>query len=265
MEAAVAEYAELLSGPNEWLVRRFVCPVAWLPDLLNQMPAKVDEPWSISVLGTSLDGYRQDLNAIERFEELAAGRALAECYEVKANRTELNRPALKHLADAGFEEVFIELPWTDELEDALHQIVEVEGIGVKGRTGGLEPGAFPSNERLAQFIHECISLDLEFKLTAGLHHPVPTQDTSIPARMHGFLNVLMATTMGLTHDLRRADLAAILASDDSKSLWFTEKGAGFQDWEADLSDLQAARASFISWGSCSVQEPLDDLAALHLT
>ena len=264
MDQAVPEFQELIAGPNAWLVRRFVCPVAWLPDLLEHLPKTVDEPWPIAVLGTSLDGYRQDMTLIERFEEAVGDRALVEAYEVKANRADLGRGPLRHLADAGFEEVYIELPWVDDFSESLHPLVEVEGIGSKGRTGGLEPSAFPSNEQLGAFLHECLSLELPFKLTAGLHHAMPKRDEAIPARMHGFLNILIGCSLTLAHDLNRAELTSILAEDDPKAFWFTEKGAGYRDWEADLDDLVIGREAFVSWGSCSVQDPLDDLAAFGL-
>ncbi len=264
MDQAVAEYRALARSDRAWMVRRFICPVAWLSELLEQMPDSVLEPWPISVLGTSLDGYRQDMNAIERFEEAAHGRAIVECYEVKANRAELESAHLKALANAGFEEVFIEVPWGEEMLDALHQLVLVEGIGAKARTGGLEAAAFPSSEMLAKFIHEAISLDIPFKLTAGLHHPAPHHDEAIGARMHGFLNVLVGTTLALAHDLRRDELASILSEDDTNAFWYTDAGCGFRDWEASLDDVADGRSSFVSWGSCSVDEPCEDLAELGL-
>lgn len=264
MEQAVPEFRDLIAGRHSWMVRRFVCPVAWLPELLSHLPNEVESPWPIAVLGTSLEGYRQDMNLIERFEEAAGDRALVEAYEVKANRGELGKASLRHLSDAGFEEVFIEQPWGEEFTENLHALVEVEGIGAKGRTGGLDTGAFPSNEQLGQFLHECLSLDLPFKLTAGLHHPMPRHDALIPARMHGFLNILVGCSLTLAHDLNRAELIQILAEDDPKAFWFSEAGAGYRDWEADLSDLEAGREALISWGSCSIQEPIDDLAELGL-
>lgn len=264
MEQAAAEFAELRHGEHAWLVRRFVCPVAWLGDLLPLLPESVEEPWQVTALGTSLEGYRQDLNAIERFEEQAAGRALVEAYEVKASPADLGAGGLKAVANAGFEEVFVELAWGEEQLDALHRLAAVEGIGAKARTGGLEASAFPSVEQVGAFVHECLSLDLPFKLTAGLHHPLPRHDEGVQARMHGFLNVLLATSLAVAHDWSREEVCRALAEEDAKAIWFTDCGAGWRDWEASLDDLEAGREFFVSWGSCSVQEPLDDLAALRL-
>lgn len=260
MDAAVAEYRSLMHGPFAWMVRRFVCPVAWLPELLALLPESVEEPWRIAVLGTSAEGFKQDLSAIERFEEAAAGRALVESYEVRT-APNLSLSTLKSMANAGFEEVFLEVPWDDSMMDALHQLVEVEGIGAKLRTGGLEPAAFPPPRRLAEFLHECLSLDLPFKLTAGLHHPFPHVDQKVNARMFGFVPVQVAVALGLRDDWTIDEMTALLESDDTSGFQIEDRAVRYGDHVITASDLEAMREFFVAWGSCSVEEPVEDLRA----
>lgn len=264
MDQAVAEYASLMRSDLRPWVRRFVCPINWLPEFLENLPAKVEEPWPISVLGTSLDGFRPDMNSMEKFESEAGDRVFIECYEVKANGFELPKAQLGHMANAGFEECFVELSWGDGMGEALHQLVEHEVIGAKARTGGLEVSAFPSGAVLGGFLRECLALELPFKLTAGLHHPMPFADGVLGVTHHGFLNVMLAIALGLSHDLSQSEIEAILANQDKDAFWFTDGGAGFRDYEASLEDLDDARALFLSFGSCSVAEPHHDLMQLGL-
>jgi len=264
LEEAVSEYAEIIAGPNAWIVNRFVCPVAWLSDLVELLPVNADGPWSIAALGTSVEGFRQDLNLIERFEQAAGERAQVDGYEVKALKTEMTKGLLNRVQEAGFEEAYIEIPWGTDLAEFLDPLVEFEDIGAKARTGGLEADKFPSSEQVAAFIHECVSLDISFKLTAGLHHPFPQVDHTIGARMHGFLNILVATALSGPLDLSRAEVASILDADDPSQFNFHDAGVRFGQWGVNLEELNFGRLMLSSWGSCSVQEPLDDLTVANL-
>lgn len=263
IEEAAKEYTDIMAGPNAWLVSRFVCPVAWLSELHPLLPDGA-EPWLITALGTSLEGFRQDMNLVERFESLAQGKAVVDAYEVKGSKEEMTPSSLNKLNDDRFSEVFVEIPWRTGLAESLHPLVNAEGIGVKARTGGLEADMFPSNEELAAFIHECVSLDIPFKLTAGLHHPFPKVDPATGARMHGFLNVLVATAFSGPLDLTRAEITQILAEDNPDQFMFHDAGVRFGHWGLDLEELDFGRLMLSSWGSCSVQEPLDDLATAKL-
>lgn len=262
MPAATADFGQLRLGEHQWMTRRFVCPLNWLDDLIESLPAAVDEPWSIAVLGTSIDGFRQDIALIEKFEEAAQGRALVEAYEVKALPKDITKSAIRHIADAGFEEAYAELAWGEGLVEGLQQLVQEEGLGVKVRTGGLEASAFPSSAEFAAFIREAISLDLQFKCTAGLHHAMPFHDAKIGTRHHGFLNVLMGTAVAACHDLSTAEIQRILECEDASAFWFSDLGAGFRDWELSLDDIVEGREFMRSIGSCSIAEPVETLAEL---
>src|ERR1700704_6016705 len=53
MADAVAEYLELLNGPNSWLVTRFICPTARLEELADELEAqKAEIGFGIAVIGT---------------------------------------------------------------------------------------------------------------------------------------------------------------------------------------------------------------------
>jgi hypothetical protein len=130
-----------------------------------------------------------------------------------------------------FELVFDE-GWRDSVPAAIGAVAAVGGR-VKLRCGG---EVVPSVEQVALVIACCREAGVPFKATAGLHHAVRHGDD------HGFLNLLAAATAP------RGRIEAMLAEEDAGSL------------ELD----GAARELFVSFGSCSWSEPVDDLRELGL-
>lgn len=260
MEAAVAEYRSILDGPDRWIVDRFVCPVSRLEELCGHLKAvSVESPWSIAVLGSDLAAFRTDLQVLEAIEE-ANGQFIAiEAFETKA-KGNLEPSAVRHLANAGFEDAYVELGLGPAHFDDLMVLAQAETVGAKVRTGGIEPAALPTPADLAAFMQECINLDLTFKMTAGLHHPFRRAASG----EHGFLNVLLAGTLGFVHDLSRNEIEKIVACEDRSAFWFSPGGAGWRDFEASNEEIGDFRDLFRAFGSCSVREPLDDLAKARL-
>ncbi|MBV9092627.1 MAG: hypothetical protein JO132_01920 [Streptosporangiaceae bacterium] len=124
----------------------------------------------------------------------------------------------------------------------------------KFRTGGLVPQAHPSEAELADTLTKAVSRGLAFKCTAGLHHAVRHTDGEL--EQHGFLNVLLATEAAL-RGAAPEELAAVLAERDVAAVAGQVAGLGHER-------LAAARASFTSFGTCSVAGPRDDLIRLGL-
>jgi hypothetical protein len=130
-----------------------------------------------------------------------------------------------------FELVFDE-GWRDSVPAAIGAVAAVGGR-VKLRCGG---EVVPSVQQAALVIACCREAGVPFKATAGLHHAVRHGDE------HGFLNLLAAATAP------RGRIEAVLAEEDAGALELDE----------------AAREVFVSFGSCSWSEPVDDLRALGL-
>ncbi|MED7949879.1 hypothetical protein [Streptomyces sp. BE303] len=139
----------------------------------------------------------------------------------------------------------------DGLDEVLDALVD-SPYRAKFRTGGVVAGAFPDEEELAGFLTGCAQRGLPYKCTAGLHHAVRHTDQATGFEHHGFLNVLLAA---LETDRKAA--AEVLAERSGEVLAASVR---------DLTDRQitAIRNSFTAFGTCSIVEPLDDLAALGL-
>jgi hypothetical protein len=148
---------------------------------------------------------------------------------------------------------YVEVP-RDERAGAVLDALAGSRYRAKFRTGGVVPQAHPDEAELAGTLTGAVRRGLTFKCTAGLHHAVRHTDGDL--EQHGFLNVLLATEAAL-RGATDAELAALLAQRD---------GAVVAAQVAGLSGerLAAARASFTSFGTCSVADPRDDLILLGL-
>jgi hypothetical protein len=121
------------------------------------------------------------------------------------------------------------------------------GLRAKIRTGG---DAVPSVEHVAEFLRACNSARVAFKATAGLHHPIRN------GAMHGFLNVFVAAAI-----IDHAD--EILREEDASAFAFTDDSASWRGYTISTEQLANTRKNFaLSFGSCSFEEPIDDLKAL---
>ncbi|MET8539798.1 hypothetical protein ABZW03_03950 [Kitasatospora sp. NPDC004799] len=139
----------------------------------------------------------------------------------------------------------------DDLDAVLDVLVD-SPYRAKFRTGGLVAEAFPDEDELAAFLTGCARRGLPYKCTAGLHNAVRHTDRETGFEHHGFLNVLLAA-----QETDRAAAAAVLAERD---------GAVLAKAVRALTDRQVTviRNSFTAFGTCSIAEPLGDLAALGL-
>jgi len=240
-------------------------------------------PWRLSVIvGTELE---TDVEAIWKFNTKNSRRALIDVVEIKASTIDdvrRIRPLIREEVLAYFE-----IP-ADSRTELLHMIHSV-GSRAKIRTGGLVETAFPAAEQIAQFIFRCAEAKVAFKATAGLHHPLRcvkplTYAVDAPkGEMHGFLNVFMAACAygGLKEDVDRnyreqlrAVLLAILLNESPANFDFQDEKVTMRgkltenpNYELSVSTevIRHARANFaIAFGSCSFEEPIEDLRSFHL-
>ena len=81
--------------------------------------------------------------------------------------------------------------------------------------------------------------------------------------MHGFLNILAAAAVAPRAGLEM--LSRIVAEEDAAAFRFDETALWWREERIGDEALRAARrAAFVSYGSCSFSEPVEDLTALGL-
>jgi len=292
MSAAVARFAEYHKGEECWLLGRFVVPVARLEEFEDaaapHLAAAADEaerekgrgrakvapqlrPWRVSVLGGT--EHEDDAERILRFNSRhATGQrvdVVVDAVETKADAVEAIERATFAYRDLGAH-LFVELPLDGRDPRPLIDAACACGVRAKVRTGGVTPDAFPSAAELARFIVACAEAKLPFKATAGLHHAVrgeyPLTYAPDAARdtMFGFLNVFLAAAFA--HDgLRVDEVEQLLEARDPADLAFDADGAVWRTHRLTPIDLARARREGVtSFGSCSFEEPVEELRRLGL-
>lgn len=264
---AFQNYGHYMRGEEAWILGS----LAWSCTALNELAplAANSQDVELAIIGrpsnsweTWLEARAQDGADINRF--VKAGQSLvAATYESKLGELDRITDALGALKPLAREtDVYIELPWDRPLEDALAEVAGCDWARVKFRTGGVAKEAYPTPLQLANVIKQCVDLEIEFKLTAGLHEPIAHVDSSNGAFAHGFLNVLMATAIAFVDDASVEEVAKVLESSDPAD-WRVGEGLAFKDRILGEDELNDARSFFGSFGSCSIDEPLEGLGRLQ--
>ena len=150
---------------------------------------------------------------------------------------------------------FIEVPARD-LTTAAARAVDDRRYLAKVRTGGNTAKAFPDDQTLADCLLTLAQARLAFKCTAGLHHAVRHRAADTGFEHHGFLNVLLAVAAALD-DAGREQVAAELAGRDAVRV-------AAKISNLDVETVSAVRSLFTSFGTCSTDEPVNDLVTLGL-
>jgi hypothetical protein len=268
MDAAAAEYARWRRSPEAFMLGRFVVPASRLVELGRaadlQLPEPgTGEPWRLSALvGADPHG---DAALVEAFNDSHAGRAVVDTVELKAANPAQADDALAALPPGLT--AFVEVPLAEPL-DAMLATLKQRGARAKLRTGGVVPEAIPHPDDVARFIAACAAASVPWKATAGLHHPLRCEralsyeTTSPRAVMHGFLNVFAAAVFARA-GASLAELDAVLREQDGEAFRLDDQGLGWRELYAATSAVVATRRDFaVSFGSCSVAEPVADLRAL---
>ncbi|GIV97581.1 MAG: hypothetical protein KatS3mg057_2238 [Herpetosiphonaceae bacterium] len=274
MFPAVRNYAAYLAGNAFWMLGRFILPVARLEefetaasDLLPRNPDAT--PWRLSVLaGTDLDAEIMQILAFNTRHASGSkqGMAIIDTIEIKTADVAAIHTAVERIP--GTLTAYVEIPLNAEIESLIAALDEA-GTRAKVRTGGLSSEMFPATDDLLHFMHACVRAEVPFKATAGLHHPLRSvhrltyEPHSESAMMHGFLNVFLAAAF-LSEGMDRNLAGELIEETSLEAFHFSNDGIAWREHWLDNEALARARQLAISFGSCSFQEPIDDLEALGL-
>jgi hypothetical protein len=138
-------------------------------------------------------------------------------------------------------------------------------VGLKVRCGGRDASDVPSVEAVAAFLTACCTARVRFKATAGLHHPVRHHNDDLDTPAHGFLNVFAAAVLAYEHGFAPTAVSAVLQEDVPDNFQFSKDGLAWRSYSAPLDAIDHVRETLaLSFGSCSFEEPVDDLRDLEL-
>jgi hypothetical protein len=236
IDAALTEYERASEGAASWMLSRFIVKAGDLRELRDRLRGR---RIALTVIATPA-----------MFENVARARR-DDWAEIASLEVPIGDAAVEPCVRAAVETRLDDLPIYIERTRNLLAMDELaeRGLRAKIRCGGVEPAAYPSVEDVAAFIAAAVGAGVPFKATAGLHHPVRHFNEGAGVMMHGFLNLLLASAWAPQVD--RHGLEAIIAEQDPAALTLR-----------DETVMRRARERFVSYGSCSFDEPVADLRAL---
>ena len=267
MEEAARNYAAYRSGPRAAWLGRFVLPAGRLDAFMAAVQGLDARPcpWRLSaLLGEAPEADLERVIAWNRAAHASASPlAVIDAIEMKAAAPE-EIEKFEALTPAGVA-AFFEIPLR---EPGPFLAALAEGNGrAKLRTGGTTPEAIPVSADIARFLAACAAARAPFKATAGLHHPFRsmrplTYAADAPqAMMHGFVNVFLAAAFAF-QGMDVVTLTALLNEESPHAFAFGEGKAGWRGHSLHVERLREARRDFaLAFGSCSFEEPRQDLEA----
>jgi len=277
LEAALRNHAQYVRSPDAWMLVAFVLPIEQF-ESAKQLLSEFDPSHILRVaaLGPKTANPDAFLDALEDSE--AAIRSLAG-YDVdliSISHLEMLLPPDIDLAVLKEARAIVgDLPvfWEAPPERAGQRIAllaehnsdeEVASFGYKLRTGGVTADAFPTSAQIASALVTPAAYQLPIKFTAGLHHPIRQYRDEVKTKMHGFLNVLGAAVLAAEHRWDAGQAATMLEDENPHSFSFTDDYFAWREWKIDIERLRYRRRFVRSFGSCSFDEPREDLRALKL-
>jgi hypothetical protein len=281
LESALQNQAEYVRARDAWMLNSFVLPI----DKFDHAAANLSRfdkkhPLRISALGAKTTSVREWVSALKETAESIRSFTSQHVDLVAVAQLEMMLPVRAGLALdvdlAGLREahsiigdlklqVFWETP-ADAAEETIRLLAQLKEprFGYKLRTGGISVDAFPTSVQVAEALTAATQHHVPIKFTAGLHHPLRQFREEVGTKMHGFLNVLGAGVLAAEHHWDEGQVVQMLEDERAGSFSFDETIFAWREWEMTAERIHARRKFVTSFGSCSFDEPREDLRALKL-
>ncbi len=301
LDKAIHNYAKYRKSSDSQMLSRFIIPAARLHELNKYTDLfSRDDPFHFSVLGSkkeTVEEFVEEINAVinfcTAFCEAHSGSVSTDMLEVKLPPEVVhsqNVSSLKKLMDDTAEQLqafrfapnvifyegLFDKNWRDDNE-AIIQAIEFHNsefssdknyqfAAYKIRCGGVKKELFPSIEQLAFILNTARRNGVALKGTAGLHHPVRHYSDEVNTEMHGFFNVFGGAMLARANDFDEATLREVLKEEDATQFGFTDEAFFWKSYSVSAERIKSLRESaLLSFGSCSFEEPREDLRNLKLT
>ena len=302
MSNAVSNFSKYQFDADDWMLARFICPANRLPEFGQEFRnlARPYTLWKMSVLagrGVTHEEYfssfDQDILNLSRFNESFGKDVVADFLETRLPAELLESMTAESVTSFVISlakilkkyqvspiNLYFEIDqrqnWEKNVSTFISSLSHViksvsvldgilSGIGFKLRCGGLDASAFPSPQQVSTAIEKCAVHNVAFKATAGLHHPVRHFNQGVNTKMHGFLNVFGAALLAFKHELPKGNIEKIVEDENPANFIFTDSLFKWNNLEISAEEIQSLRAKrVISFGSCSFDEPREDLRSLNL-
>lgn len=269
-----------------WLGGKFVLPASRADEFVRARGAAAT-PLELSVildagaLGAKGDTVRADLERVARIRELPGVTVTS--LEARLPRIALDGAAAQRIVadvaerwpsdpvafwyESGYDAGWAPPPaeWLAVLGAARAETPANLTLGAKVRCGGPRPGSTPSVDDLAAFVTAAQEHGVPWKATAGLHHPVRgAHGVEGGVVQHGFLNLFVAAVALHAGALEPARVAEVLGEHDPRAFVVDPLHVSWREVRVEAEAVAAAREHVVGYGSCSFDEPVNDLRALGI-
>ncbi|MEM7229108.1 MAG: hypothetical protein AAF432_09875 [Planctomycetota bacterium] len=272
MPTTVTNFASYVACDDAWMLKRLIVPVGRLDEFqaaaASLLPMDGETTWHLSGLTVPAGdpAFAANIEVIDAFNRRHAdpsnGSAIIDTIELKGTNVDVIEEALDELPDEIFP--FFEIPWNVDPRGMIATLVGSDA-GAKIRTGGVTADLYPPVDAVARFIVACARAGVPFKATAGLHHPFRHYSDAVDCDEHGFFNVFLAAAIAYAHEEGEDAIAPVLEQTDHSAFRCTDDSIVVGDYEITADEIARTRDLIaISFGSCSFDEPRDDLREISL-
>jgi hypothetical protein len=271
LEPALQAQSTYVRSAEDWMLGAFVLPIGRVSAAQSQFSLFDSvHPLRISALGSKTTSAAEFQTAVAeaakaiRFLAGAQPAVRVEQFEMPLPPGPISESLGRAAAVLG--EFDLKIFWEAPADRAAETIEALSGScsGFKLRTGGVTADAFPGSRQIAEALVASGKFQLPIKFTAGLHHPVRHFHPSVQTKMHGFLNVLGAGVLAVEHSWDVDQTTRMLVDEISSCFFFDDRRFHLRDLEIGVTEIDRCRQLITSLGSCSFDEPREDLRALGL-
>jgi hypothetical protein len=277
LEPALQNHAAYLRSAQSWMLNGFVLPVEQF-GAAKQLFGHFDRlhPLRVAALGPKLTDADAFLDGLHMAGTAIGSLSKYDTHLVSVSHLEMFLPErIDHASLKAAKSTIGELPVFLEAppERAEETIALISGrpsgekaatFGYKLRTGGVTADAFPTSAQIARALVAAAMHQVPIKFTAGLHHPIRQFRDEVKTKMHGFLNVMGAAVLAAEYEWDAEQAVMMLEDEDPRAFSLTDEFFAWRGWQIAVERLRYRRKSVTSFGSCSFNEPRDDLRALNL-
>jgi hypothetical protein len=279
LEPALRNQAQYVRDPDAWMLGTFVLAMGKFDAAAGNLSLfDREHPLLISALEAKTANADEFSNTLKIAAEKIRSFSAEHVDLVSARQLEMPLSQdvdLGSLAKArsvleGLKlQAFWETP-VDSAEETIALLAEHNSttgaaqFGYKLRTGGVTADAFPASQQIARALVAAAKQRVPIKFTAGLHHPIRQFRDEVKTKMHGFLNVLGAAVLAAEHQWDEQQTSKMLEDENGTSFSFSDALFAWGKWKIATDQIKTRRKLVTSFGSCSFDEPREDLRALNL-
>jgi hypothetical protein len=279
LEPALQNQAQYVHDPDAWMLNTFVLPVEKFDAAVENLSLfDREHPLRISALGMRAANRDEFLAALEIATEKIRSFSAEHVDLVSIGQLEMPLPQdvdlgllakMRSILKSLELQVFWETP-INSAEEAIALVAEHNSqtgaaeFGYKLRTGGVTADAFPTSQEIARALVAAARQRVPIKFTAGLHHPIRQFRDEVKTKMHGFLNVLGAAVLAAEYQWDEQQTSEMLEDENGDSFSFHGDFFAWREWKITTDQIKTRRKLVTSFGSCSFDEPREDLRALNL-